>query len=99
MNSETMLGRVVYSKTGRDSGNPFIIVQVVNDRYVIICDGDIRKIENPKMKNIKHLHFTKMIAKEVIDYLNKGEIPDNHTIKKSLKRILETRELEGKEVW
>ncbi|CFX05191.1 Ribosomal protein L2 domain 2 [Syntrophomonas zehnderi OL-4] len=93
------MGRVVFSKTGRDGGKPFVIVQVVNERYVIICDGDTRKIENPKMKNIKHLQFTKMTSFEVIDYLNKGEIPDNHIIKKSLKRILERGESDGKEVW
>lgn len=99
MNSETMLGRVVFSKTGRDSGNAFVIVRVVNDRYVIVSDGELRKIENPKMKNLKHLHFTNMVAPEVIDYLNRGEIPDNHIIKKNLKRILEKGESEGKEVW
>lgn len=97
--SETMLGRVVFSKTGRDSGKPFLIVRVVNDRYVIISDGDIRKIQNPKMKNIKHLQLTKLRADEVIDYLDRGEIPDNHIIKRSLKGLLERGESEGKEVW
>lgn len=97
--SETMLGRVVLSKTGRDSGKPFIIVQVVNDRYVIVSDGDIRKIQNPKMKNIKHLKITNLRAEEVIDYLNRGEIPDNHIIKRNLRRLLEKEESEGKEVW
>ncbi len=99
MNSETMVGRVVYSKTGRDSGKPFLIVRVVNDRYVIISDGDIRKIENPKMKNVNHIKLTNLQADEVIDYLNKGEIPDNHIIKRNLKRLLEKGESEGKEVW
>ncbi len=99
MNSETMLGRVVFSKTGRDSGKAFVIVRVVNDRYVIVSDGDLRKIENPKMKNVRHLSFSNMTADEVIDYLNRGEFPDNHIIKKNLKRILEKGESEGKEVW
>lgn len=92
MNSEAVLGRVVFSKTGRDSGKAFIIIRVVNDRYVIVCDGDLRKIENPKMKNVKHLQFTNMVIPEVIDYLDKGEIPENHVIKKNLKRILERGE-------
>lgn len=99
MISEAMLGTVVFSKTGRDSGRPFLIVRVVNDRYVIISDGDVRKIQNPKMKNVKHLKITNLRADEVIDYLNKGEIPDNHIIKKNLKRLLENGESEGKEVW
>jgi ribosomal protein L14E/L6E/L27E len=94
-----MLGRVVFSKTGRDKGKPFIIVQVVNERYVIVSDGNIRKIENPKMKNVKHLQYTKMQADEVIDYLDRGEIPDNHIIRKNIKQILERGETDGKEVW
>ena len=94
-----MLGRVVFSKTGRDKGKPFIIVQVVNERYVIVSDGNIRKIENPKMKNVKHLQYTKMQADEVIGYLDRGEIPDNHIIRKNIKQILERGETDGKEVW
>ena len=93
------MGRVVFSKTGRDSGKPFLIVRVVNDRYVIVSDGDLRKIQNPKMKNVKHLRFSNLRADEVIDYLNRGEIPDNQVIKKNLKNLLEKSDSEGKEVW
>ena len=99
MIAENMLGRVVYSKCGRDQGRPFVIIKVVNERYVIVSDGDTRKIENPKMKNIKHLQYTKLVAHEVIDYLNRGETPNNHIIKRNIRQILERGETEGKEVW
>ena len=99
MISETMLGRVVLSKAGRDKGKAFVIIRVVNERYVIVSDGDLRKIENPKMKNVKHLQYTKMQADEVINYLNRGEIPDNHIIRKNIKQILERGDSDGKEVW
>ncbi|HPT68588.1 MAG TPA: KOW domain-containing RNA-binding protein [Syntrophomonas sp.] len=99
MISENMLGRLVYSLNGRDKGRPFVIIRSVNERYVIVSDGDTRKIENPKMKNIKHLQYTKLKANEVIDYLNRGEVPDNHIIKRNIRQILERGETEGKEVW
>jgi len=99
MISENMLGRLVYSLNGRDKGRPFVIIRVVNERYVIVSDGDTRKIENPKMKNVKHLQYTKLKANEVIDYLNRGEVPDNHIIKRNIRQILERGETEGKEVW
>lgn len=99
MISENMLGRIVYSRNGRDKGRPFVIIRIVNERYVIVSDGDIRKIENPKMKNVKHLQYTNLKANEVIDYLNRGEIPDNHIIKRNIRQILERGETEGKEVW
>lgn len=94
-----MLGKVVYSKNGRDKGRMFVIVEVVNERFVLLADGDLRKIENPKVKNIKHLQMTRMQADDVLTCLNRGEKPDNHIIRKNLKRLQEAGELDGKEVW
>lgn len=94
-----MLGKVVYSKNGRDKGRMFVIVEVVNERFVLLADGDLRKIENPKVKNIKHLQITRMQADDVLTCLGRGEKPDNHIIRKNLKRLQEAGELDGKEVW
>ena len=80
--TDNILGRVVYSKTGRDKGKIFVIIQVVNDRYVMLADGDLRKIENPKMKNVCHLKFTRMKADDVMECSHRGEHPDNHIILK-----------------
>ncbi len=77
----------------------FVVIEVVNNRYVTLADGDLRKIENPKIKNTKHLHFTNIKAENVVKYLSKGEMPDNHVIRKNLKKIQEAREIDGKEVW
>lgn len=96
---DDILGRVVYSKSGRDKGKLFVIVKVVNENYVMLVDGDIRKIENPKLKNFKHIQYTNLKANNVLDYLNRGEIPGNHVIRKNLKQLLEARETSGKEVW
>jgi len=49
------LGQVVYSKAGRDSGRYFVVVEIVDDVFVKIADGDLRKIKKPKLKKIKHL--------------------------------------------
>ncbi len=93
------LGRVVISKSGRDKGRMFVVVQVVNDRFVMLVDGDLRKIENPKLKNLSHIQFTSMKAEDVIDYLARGETPGNHIFRKNLKRLMENGERDGKEVW
>jgi len=93
-----LTGRVVFSKSGRDKDRMFVIVKSINDKLVLITDGDMRKIENPKVKNLKHLSLTVLYATEVKAYLDKGEIPGNNIIKKELKRIQEARELNGKGV-
>lgn len=86
-----IVGRVVISKQGRDKDRYFVVLQVVNENYVMIADGDLRKTENPKMKNIKHIQFTNMIADELADALRRGEIPADHVVRKTLKRILEQK--------
>lgn len=60
------IGQVVKSRAGRDKGNIFLVVDVVDDEYVLISDGDIRKLDNPKKKKIKHL----IVYSTVIDELN-----------------------------
>lgn len=84
---------------GRDQGRLFVIVGLVNENFVLLADGDLRKIENPKVKNIKHIHFTNLKADKVVEYLSRGEVPGNHVIRKNLKVLLEARETTGKEVW
>jgi ribosomal protein L14E/L6E/L27E len=91
-----LLARVVISKSGRDQGRMFVIVKVVNERFVMIVDGDLRKIENPKLKNIRHLQMTNFKAEDVAVYLARGELPANHVIKRNLKQIREARDQMGR---
>ena len=54
----TALGRVVYSKAGRDKKRPFIIVGVNDDGTVDIADGSLRVLAKPKRKNLRHIVIT-----------------------------------------
>ena len=55
------LGQIVISKAGRDFGKRFIIVNIIDSSYVNISDGDLRKIEKPKKKKIKHIELSNEI--------------------------------------
>ena len=56
MNRLTMEpGRVVQSTQGRDAGRYFVVLQVVDDRHVLMADGQSRKIDHPKKKKMMHL--------------------------------------------
>ena len=48
-------GRVVQSIQGRDRGYYFLVLDTAEDGSVMIADGDLRKLENPKKKKTKHL--------------------------------------------
>lgn len=58
-------GLVVRAKSGRDKGNYFVVVDVLDNGRALICDGKRRKIEKPKCKNIIHLEPTNIVAEEI----------------------------------
>lgn len=53
-------GSAVLSKAGRDK-NRFFAVIGLEGEYALIADGDLRKIENPKRKKLKHLQLTNTV--------------------------------------
>ena len=63
MNDNITIGTVVTSKAGRDKKRSFIVMDILDEQYVLLADGCLRKIENPKKKKIKHL----FVEKTVID--------------------------------
>lgn len=63
------IGRVCKSISGRDKNELYIITEVVNENYVMVANGDSRKTDNPKLKNIKHI-----ITLNILTDFNKSEI-------------------------
>ena len=55
-----MLGQVVLSKAGKDSGSFYAVVLEEKD-FAYIADGRLRKVEKPKRKRKKHLAPTKTV--------------------------------------
>lgn len=81
------LGQVVISRAGRDAGKSFIIVNVIDNQFVEVADGDLRRLEKPKRKKIKHLNITDVTAEEIILKLkNSGKI-NNADIRKALANL------------
>jgi ribosomal protein L14E/L6E/L27E len=52
------VGRVVRSMAGRDKGRLFLVVGVFDEEHLMIADGDLRKLEKPKKKKLRHLAAT-----------------------------------------
>ena len=53
------VGRVVFSKAGRDAGHYFVVVAVLDKDHVAIANGCQRKVDNPKKKKINEKIFAK----------------------------------------
>jgi ribosomal protein L14E/L6E/L27E len=77
----------VYSKAGRDEGKIFVVTRLIDANYAYISDGNLRRVENPKKKKIKHL----VITKDIIDTIAKKISTDikvtNAEIRKALVEI------------
>ncbi|WP_114298865.1 RNA-binding protein [Anaerobacterium chartisolvens] len=78
------LGEVVYSKVGRDASKRFVIVQLVDESYVMIADGSLRRIERPKKKKLKHLRLTGEVLGALNEKLKNGMKVTNSDIRKAL---------------
>ena len=59
------VGRVVFSKAGRDQGHYFVVVDVIDENYVAVANGCQRKVDNPKKKKIKHLVAKPEVIEEI----------------------------------
>ena len=81
------VGRVVTSIKGHDKGRLFLIVASINDRYVLIADGDTRKLEHPKKKQLKHLRWEPVLAPDALCESEKRAKTADSTIHKLLKPL------------
>lgn len=73
-----MKGQLALSLAGRDKNRIFMIVDILDENYVVIADGQLRKIDNPKKKKLKHLKLLEV----------KDNIPEtNKELEKLVKSI------------
>lgn len=84
MDDNNLIGKIVHSKSGRDKDRQFIIVGIINNEYVYISDGDLRKIEKPKKKKIRHLAFSDKVANEIRELIINNYVVSNSKIRKFL---------------
>jgi ribosomal protein L14E/L6E/L27E len=82
----------VYSKAGRDNGKIFIITGLIDANYVYISDGDLRRVENPKKKKLKHLVVTKNIIDSIAQKYSTGVRVANADIRKAINELKTTVE-------
>ncbi|MEF9863397.1 MAG: KOW domain-containing RNA-binding protein [Christensenellaceae bacterium] len=63
------VGRICISKMGRDKGKAFVIVSVMDDTYVMLADGMIRKLISPKKKKLKHVELKPLVLDTIKEKL------------------------------
>lgn len=69
-------GRVVFSKKGRDKTRYFVVLYTLDADFVMICDGDTRKLDHMKKKRIKHLAGCPFECPELVEMAKAGSLKD-----------------------
>lgn len=71
------IGQLVRVLRGRDKGKLAVVIGVQGERFVLIADGNKRKFDSPKKKNINHVHFYDFISHDVRDSIEEtGRVPN-----------------------
>lgn len=89
------IGLLVRSTQGRDRGRYYLVVGVESEIKVRVADGELRKVESPKRKNIRHLKSCDVIAGEVHDKALDAKRVTNADVRKELKSLVEKLESEN----
>lgn len=74
-------GSKVISKAGRDEGRLFLVVKELDEEYVLISDGDTRKMEKPKKKKRRHLKQVSEPTTTIVERLTSGQQVLDHEVR------------------
>lgn len=85
------VGGVVIALQGRDKDRYYMITKLEGNGYVRIADGNLRRLANPKLKNLKHLRVIDRVLDDIEAKLkSKAEVNDAE-LRKALKQISEPK--------
>ncbi len=84
--TELIPGQLVKSKAGRDKDRTFIIIAIIDDEYVTIVDGDLRRVEKPKRKKIRHLSKFNRVSELFQQALSGNELT-NPLVRREIERL------------
>jgi len=80
-------GNVVLSVAGHDKGRHFLVLESNGDLLTLV-DGEIRRVEKPKIKKVKHvkLVYTNE-GTRIYDKVRNGRRLENAEIRKAIKSL------------
>lgn len=76
-----VIGQVVSSKAGRDAGNKYIVIGIIDNNYVLVADGFAKKVLQPKKKNIKHLVIHRQVFADLSEAVENRQRITNQQIR------------------
>jgi large subunit ribosomal protein L14e len=62
-------GDIVRSRRGKDDDQLYVVLDLVDERSALVADGDKRRFDRPKRKNVLHLEPLGIHSEEVANSL------------------------------
>ncbi|BCJ87316.1 KOW domain-containing RNA-binding protein [Effusibacillus dendaii] len=82
-----LIGQIVEVIKGRETGKYAIVIGELDGRFVLLADGDKRKFDQPKKKNIHHVRLTGEFAMEVFESIQESGRVTNSKLRYCLNRF------------
>lgn len=92
--SSPRVGQLVKILRGKDADQYSVIVEVIDGRFVRIADGDRRKFDRAKKKNIIHLELQDFISPEITRSINEAGRVTNGKLRFAIAKFLEQQMIE-----
>ncbi|MCX7715207.1 MAG: KOW domain-containing RNA-binding protein [Clostridia bacterium] len=80
---EISIGSVVSSKAGRDKGELFVVL-ALDSEYAMLANGDLRKVDKPKKKKLKHIQKTNFVSEFIAEKMKSSGKVTNSEVRKAL---------------
>lgn len=64
-------GYVVKSLKGHDTGRVYLVLAVLSADFILLVDGEYRKLDNPKQKRAKHVEI---LSEEETTFVNDCDV-------------------------
>jgi large subunit ribosomal protein L14e len=85
------IGQFVVITSGREAGQYAIIVRLLDKRFAILADGEKRKFDHPKKKNLQHLQLFDRVSPEVQNSIKDTGRVTNGKLRFALMKFLNER--------
>ena len=85
--SKIVIGQYVKSTQGRDKNYLFVVIDIIDDKMVKVVDGDLRKVDNPKTKNIKHIKKINKVSENIQNQVINEKKLTNLMVKQEIMKI------------
>ncbi len=79
------VGDICESTQGRDEGTFYVVIEVTDEKTVLVADGRLKKVANPKRKNLKHVRLLPDNSEELACDISSGKARDEK-IRKTLEK-------------